>query len=141
MSDAHPQGQTANWAELPNDDEIGDVPDFQSHESVSYDDSRPSTPRIPLELKGKSVETVDRQEVSRKDIPPDWQNHLNELDKLKNQIRELQKMVIQNQSSAEEAHKKLREAHRAPIISGQGRARLDDLQDGTRRSMKPEGEF
>jgi hypothetical protein len=57
-----------NWADLPDDGDLGDVPEFpvinptssQSPAHVAVIDSRPSTPRIPAELKGKQVEPDER---------------------------------------------------------------------------------
>jgi hypothetical protein len=57
-----------SWADLPDDGDLGDVPEFpvinptssQSPAHVAVIDSRPSTPRIPSELKRKQVEPDER---------------------------------------------------------------------------------
>ncbi|KAG2343174.1 hypothetical protein BDR05DRAFT_948285 [Suillus weaverae] len=102
LNDVHSPGlpNTISWAEFPDDNKIGDVPEFPTHgNSVRHDDSRSLTPRIPSELKGKSAEIVNRQVDNKKCATPDWLNHWTKVDELKKQIHE------------EEALKQVLEAH------------------------------
>jgi hypothetical protein len=66
-----------SWADMPVNDDIGDVPEFLPPSRPS---SAPSMPRILTELKGKSVDPIERGNAIVKTMPKDWLNQWTETD-------------------------------------------------------------
>ncbi|KAG1825385.1 hypothetical protein EV424DRAFT_1345734 [Suillus variegatus] len=85
----------SRWANYPEDDhEIGEVPKYL------VDESRASTPRIPSELKGKSVEMFEMcRNNDELDLPPDKTAHQQEVDDLRERICKLKRFVRQSQKA------------------------------------------
>lgn len=124
---ASPLGGTVknlSWAELPDDGELGDVPQFPLLSPSRP--SSPSTPRIPAELKGKGVDRCERPDSADPDeslrkLWDDNDRRLNENERvvadLRNQVRDLERMVMTSQVREEEALRLVKEAYRAPTVS------------------------
>lgn len=49
-----------SWADMPVNDDIGDIPEFPTQQPTGRPSSAPLTLRIPSELKGKSIDPNER---------------------------------------------------------------------------------
>ncbi|KAG0707133.1 hypothetical protein DFH29DRAFT_995447 [Suillus ampliporus] len=59
------------WADLPNDDELGKVPEFPVLSPLIESHSAMTLPRIPYESKGKSIEPKSKN-TTEDDNPNEW---------------------------------------------------------------------
>ncbi|KAG2105019.1 uncharacterized protein F5147DRAFT_775338 [Suillus discolor] len=164
---AHHSNENISWFDAPNDNDIGEVPEFPILKPIVQ--AITSTPRVTYELKGKATEaskdapetddlfenwTEIDEHVARlsKPDPRDTDESLkrlwndnncceslqvqnlalqryrnlariefaeqgNLIENLKEQVRELQNLVIQSQSRENEAWKQTQDTYRAPNLS------------------------
>jgi hypothetical protein len=64
--------EAVSWSDLPDNGEIGDVPEFPILRPTINSPSAPSTPRIPAALKGKGVDPeINKKPIDEMD-PKDW---------------------------------------------------------------------
>ncbi|KAG1846135.1 hypothetical protein C8R48DRAFT_677930 [Suillus tomentosus] len=106
-----------SWADLPINDDLGDVPDLKSNRQDKTIGMDAPSPRIPMHLKGKSVmktSTLNENERGPTDDP-------NEIDALKERIRDLERLVCLSQLRESEANQRVADAHCAPKISVQSK--------------------
>ncbi|KAJ8582027.1 hypothetical protein M405DRAFT_846680 [Rhizopogon salebrosus TDB-379] len=62
----------SSWSDMPDDGDIGDIPEFPVLRPMEKPPSATSTPRIPAELKGKSVDPSERGKLLDTSVPKDW---------------------------------------------------------------------
>ncbi|KAG2133736.1 hypothetical protein DEU56DRAFT_913853 [Suillus clintonianus] len=72
-----------DWADSPNDEELGEVPEFPT-QAPNRDQrnavSATSTPRIATELKGKEVDPLEKNKGTNTNPPKDWLAQWSEFD-------------------------------------------------------------
>ncbi|KAJ8584107.1 hypothetical protein M405DRAFT_845373 [Rhizopogon salebrosus TDB-379] len=126
-----------SWADMPVNGDIGDIPEFPP---ASRPSSAPSTLRIPSELKGKSVDPIERGNAIANKTPKDWLNQWTKTDNgLAERSRpkstdpdasliglwddenfcELENLIIQSLMHKKEAHKLVWEVYSEQRISQQ----------------------
>ncbi|KAG1800818.1 uncharacterized protein HD556DRAFT_961031 [Suillus plorans] len=106
-----------SWADLPIDDDIGDVPDLKGNRQDNTIGTGTQNPRIPMHLKGK---TALRPSASSDDEGGPTTG-VDEVDALKERICDLERLVCLSQLRESEANQKVADAHRAPRVSVQSR--------------------
>ncbi|KAG1725369.1 uncharacterized protein EDB91DRAFT_1254842 [Suillus paluster] len=69
-----------DWSDMPDNGDIGDVPEFPILDPIKKSPTAGSSPRIPTEAKGKLVDPLERNGLDPQNAHHDWLDQWTEFD-------------------------------------------------------------